>query len=304
MLRPYIEELTFIVRTDHDALCWLMTISDSTGHLMRRRLRLSDFDFTVKYRPGLVHQVPDAFSRILTPEGNDDKPIEDEVPTYGDHEAVFVTTRRKAANVTPNLPATTTGKRITRKRTARTATDERRMNTKGTAQLTDEERLLIDFQQNHIDHNTTNDNEAIDDVQDDGVDIFDMLRAYQDDGRVPLIAEVPVRSTKDELLEAQSTDDFCQTVFSRQLRNLDTHFSKVTSAFCDENIRLTPRSSKLCYPTRSDPVCSTSPITRYWPATPDRPACIDISAKRITGRRWPPIYTKQSVTVRPVRRNT
>ena len=79
-----------------------MKISDSTGRLMRWRLRFSEFDFTVKYLSGLVYQVPDALSRVLTPEGNDDKPIVYEVPTYGDYEAVFVVTRRKTANVTPN----------------------------------------------------------------------------------------------------------------------------------------------------------------------------------------------------------
>ena len=87
---------------------------------MRWRLRLSEFDFTVKYRPSLVHQVPDALSRILTPEGNDDEPIDDEVPTYGDHDAVFVTTGREAANATPHRPVTTAKKRMTRKRTGRT----------------------------------------------------------------------------------------------------------------------------------------------------------------------------------------
>ena len=98
------------------------------------------------------------------------------------------------------------------------------MNTKGAAELTDEERLLTEFQQNHIDHNMTNDDEAIDGVLVEDLDIFDMAMAYQNDGRVPSIADVPVRLTKDELLEAQSTDDFCQTVLSRQSRNLDTHF--------------------------------------------------------------------------------
>ena len=181
---------------DHDALRWLMTISDSTGCLMRWRLRLSEFDFTVKYRSGLVHQVPDALSRILTPEGNNDKLIDNEVPTYGDHEAVFVTTRRKAANVTPDRPATTAKIRMTRKRTGRTPADEGRMNRKGAAEVTDEERLLTDFQQNHIDHNTTNDDESIDDVLDEDLDIFDMVLAYQDDGRVPSIADVPVRLIK------------------------------------------------------------------------------------------------------------
>ena len=117
-LRPYIEGLPFTVRTDHDALRWLMSISDSTGRLMRWRLRLYEFDFTVKYRPGLVHQVPDALSRDLTPDGNDNKPIDDEVPTYGDHESVLLTTRRKAANSTAaqKTSAKETNERKQRKR--------------------------------------------------------------------------------------------------------------------------------------------------------------------------------------------
>ena len=184
-LCPYIEGLTFTVRTDHDVLRWLMTISDSTGCLMRWRLRLSEFDFTVKYRPGLVQQVPDAISRIFTPEGNHDKPIDEEVPTYGDHEAVFVRTRQKAANVTPKQSTATAGTRITQKQSARTPTDAGKMNTKGTAELTDGERLLTDFQRNHIDHKTTNDDEAIDDVLDEDLDIFDIVLAYQDDVGVP-----------------------------------------------------------------------------------------------------------------------
>ena len=125
------------------------------------RLRLSEFDFTVTYRPALLHEVPDALWCALTLDGNDDKPIDDEVPTYGDHESVFVTNRQKAANSTPNQPATTMRERITRKRTARTPTDAGSMSTKGTANLTDEERLLTDFQQNCMDKNTTKEDEAI-----------------------------------------------------------------------------------------------------------------------------------------------
>ena len=60
------------------------------------------------------------------------------------------------------------------------------MNTKGTAELTDEERILSDFQQNHIDHNTKKDDEAIDDVLDEDLDLFDISLAYKDDGTSPL----------------------------------------------------------------------------------------------------------------------
>ena len=58
-LWPYIEGQNFVVRTDHDALGWRFTLNDSSGRLMRWRLRLSEFDFEIQYRPGPVHQVPD-----------------------------------------------------------------------------------------------------------------------------------------------------------------------------------------------------------------------------------------------------
>ena len=201
-LRPYIEGLTFTIRKDNDALRWLMTISDSTGRIMCWRLLFSEFVCTGKYRPGLVHQVSNAPSSVLTPEGIDEKQIDDEVPKYGDQEAVVVKTRRKAANFTPNLSATTARKRTTRKRTPRTPTEAGRMNMKDTANLTNEERLITDFQQNNTDHNTKNDVEAIEDVLEEDLNIFDMALACQDDGRVLSIAEVPANRTKGEVLEA------------------------------------------------------------------------------------------------------
>ena len=79
----------FTVRTDHVALRWLMKLTDSTGRLMRWRFRLSEFDFTIQYRRGIVQQVPDALPRIISPQGNDDRPVDDEVPTYGDHETFW-----------------------------------------------------------------------------------------------------------------------------------------------------------------------------------------------------------------------
>ena len=56
----------------------------------------------IQHRPGIVHQVPDAFSRIISPQGNEGRPVDDEVPTYGDQNNVLVTTRtrKRAANVT------------------------------------------------------------------------------------------------------------------------------------------------------------------------------------------------------------
>ena len=101
-LRTYIEGETVTIRTDRTALRWLMTLKDSSGRLIRWRLRISEFDFTIQYRSGIVHHVPDALSRIISPQGDVDRPVNDEIPTFGDHEIVLVTTRARkpAANVT------------------------------------------------------------------------------------------------------------------------------------------------------------------------------------------------------------
>ena len=57
-----------------------MTLNDLTGRLMRWRLRLLEFEYEVVYRPGRVHQVPDALSRLKRGE-DDGSDIDDELPT-------------------------------------------------------------------------------------------------------------------------------------------------------------------------------------------------------------------------------
>ena len=74
---------------------------------MRWRLRLSEFDLTIPYRPERVHEVPHALSRFLSPDRNAENAVDDEIPTYGDHEHALVTTRQQAANF-PDTPRTTT----------------------------------------------------------------------------------------------------------------------------------------------------------------------------------------------------
>ena len=52
-LRPYLQGEAFIVHSDQASLRWLMEISEPSGRLMRWRLRLSEFDFVVKYKEGV-----------------------------------------------------------------------------------------------------------------------------------------------------------------------------------------------------------------------------------------------------------
>ena len=48
--------------------------------------------------------------------------------------------------------------------------------------------------------------------------------AYRDDGRNVRIADVPLTITRDEVLDAQRYDDFCQTILARQNHHRDSAF--------------------------------------------------------------------------------
>ena len=51
-LRPCLYGEHFIVHTDRASLRWLMKVTDPSGRLIRWRLRLSEFDFEIKYKKG------------------------------------------------------------------------------------------------------------------------------------------------------------------------------------------------------------------------------------------------------------
>jgi hypothetical protein len=61
----------FILYTDHRPLEWLMTSQTLTGMHARWALILSEFDFEVKYRKGLVNMNADGLSRSPLPETED-----------------------------------------------------------------------------------------------------------------------------------------------------------------------------------------------------------------------------------------
>ena len=66
LLRPYLERSHFDLYTDHQALKWMMDMTDASSRLARWRLGLMEFDFTVKYRKGAANTVADCASRLPT----------------------------------------------------------------------------------------------------------------------------------------------------------------------------------------------------------------------------------------------
>lgn len=79
MLEEYLQGTKFIIRTDHKALRWILSVTDSKGKLARSRLRLSVFDYEMVHRVFIKRQEPDALSSLDT-SGEYKKTIEDDFP--------------------------------------------------------------------------------------------------------------------------------------------------------------------------------------------------------------------------------
>jgi len=65
-LRHFLDGQRFLNRTDHQALSWIYSTTDSSGRLMRWRLRPSEYTFDMVYKPGASHHLPDFLSRAST----------------------------------------------------------------------------------------------------------------------------------------------------------------------------------------------------------------------------------------------
>jgi transposase InsO family protein len=65
--RPYVDGVEFDIFTDHQALIDLTRLDNPTGRLARWIFRLSLFHYKVTHRPGKLHPVPDALSRLPRP---------------------------------------------------------------------------------------------------------------------------------------------------------------------------------------------------------------------------------------------
>ena len=116
---------------------------------MRSQLRLLEFDFEIQYRSGRVHQVPDALSRILTPGVSDDRPVDDDTPTFGDHYLLAFT-------------------RASRRSSTGNDTDTNEVHTTTGQPASQPARRY-----------SHHDDEVMDDVLDDALDVFDIGIAEQ-----------------------------------------------------------------------------------------------------------------------------
>ncbi len=63
------------------SLRWLLEIAEQSGRLMRWRLRLSEFDFEVRYKKGKANSQADALSRLATL-GETVVPVDEEIPCF------------------------------------------------------------------------------------------------------------------------------------------------------------------------------------------------------------------------------
>ena len=80
--RHYIAGEKSTVLTDHNALRWLMQITDPSGRLMRWRLRLAEFNFDVRYKKGSINWCADFASRMPTTSHIEQEDDNDEIPVY------------------------------------------------------------------------------------------------------------------------------------------------------------------------------------------------------------------------------
>ena len=61
--RYYLLGRKFLVRTDHQALQWLLSFKEPQGQVARWLERLQEYEFEIKHRPGKFHNNADALSR-------------------------------------------------------------------------------------------------------------------------------------------------------------------------------------------------------------------------------------------------
>jgi len=78
-LRSYLEGAEFLVRCDHRALLLALTNMSPNARINSWRLRLSEYTYEIRHKPGKENKVADALSRLPT-EGLDSTPLDEDIP--------------------------------------------------------------------------------------------------------------------------------------------------------------------------------------------------------------------------------
>jgi len=76
--RHFLYGRRFLIRTDHQALRWIYSTTESSGRFMQWRLPLSEYTFGMVYKPGASQHLPDFLSRASTVAPPED--IHDDIP--------------------------------------------------------------------------------------------------------------------------------------------------------------------------------------------------------------------------------
>ena len=205
----YIEGAKCTVRTDHDALRWLMSLTESSGRLTRWQLRLAEYDFTIQYKPGRVHQVPDALSRLVSPRATEDPrkavEVDDDMPTFDSTTVCDMSDELRDHACTAKCDHNTDHVFVT----SRNQAGRKRRTRSPDGPVGDDEALALQERDDPWAEIEEFDAVDIERAQEPGVDASGSQVC-------PLQDYLPSALPLEEIAEEQRVDDFCHTVLAKQ----------------------------------------------------------------------------------------
>ncbi|KAL4084029.1 hypothetical protein QTP88_029345 [Uroleucon formosanum] len=94
-IRPYLYGRKFIILTDHRPLSWLFNLKDPLSKLARWRIELEQYNYEIKYKPGVQNSNVDALSRMY----NINEIKEESYPTFLEKFETIIITNKNVKEV-------------------------------------------------------------------------------------------------------------------------------------------------------------------------------------------------------------